>query len=87
MYVFELPYISIGDEKVTVTTATEITLQGAAIVHNVGPDTLYFSGKGPASADSPELSAGEKSFPRTGKLNLLSAGTSVLKIEYIDPLE
>jgi hypothetical protein len=87
MYASELPYLSVDDEKKTITTATNIDLSGrTAVIHNVGPDTLYFSGKGTATADSPELAKGEKTFPRTGKLYVFSAGTSVIKIEYIDQI-
>jgi hypothetical protein len=85
MYTLESPYISIDDEIKSVTVKTSIDLKGrTAVLHNVGPDILYFSKKSTVSTDSPELAMGEKTFPRTGVLYLLSAGTSKLKIEYIE---
>lgn len=87
MYNFELPYISVGDKVQTVTTADVINLGGStAVLHNVGPDVLYYSGTHAANTDSPELAVGEKTFPRTGKLNVLSAGTSKIKIEFVDAI-
>lgn len=87
MYTFELPYMSISDEVKTVTTATSIDLAGrTAVLHNTGTGVLYFSGKGVATVDSPELAVGEKTFPRTGLLYLLSASTSVVKIEYVEAI-
>jgi hypothetical protein len=86
MYVTDTPYISKGFEKKTVTTLDSIDFKGkTAVIHNIGPDKLYYcAGDLTATADAPELTAGEKTFPRTGKLSILSAGSSVLKIEYID---
>ena len=86
MYVHELPYISTGDTILTVTTATTLDLKGrSCVIHNTGANILYFS-HDTVSVNSPELAVGEKTFPRTGKLNVLSAGTSILKIEYIDAI-
>lgn len=83
-YYEECPYKSTGDMVVTVTAAAKLDLQGkAAVIHNVGPDVLYFS-HNVVTTDSPELAVGEKTFPRTGTLNVLSAGTSKLKIEFIE---
>jgi hypothetical protein len=86
MHYFELPYISVDDSKIQVTTEVkDIDFKGQmAVIHNVGPDTCYYSGKGVVSSDSPELAPGEKTFPRTGKLKMVSAGTSTIKIEYVD---
>ena len=86
MHITDTPYISVGFEKKTVTVLTSIDFKGRqAVIHNVGPNILYFcSGDLVATADSPELAVGEKTFARTGKLSLLSAGTSVLKIEYVE---
>lgn len=86
MHTTDTPYISISDEKKVITTADTIDFKGkTAVIHNTGPNILYFSGVN-ATTDSPELAVGEKTFPRTGKLFLLSAGTSTIKIEYIDQL-
>lgn len=88
MYITNAPYISVGQAKKTVTTIDSIDFNGkTAVLHNIGPNVLYFcSGNLIANSDSPELAVGEKTFPRTGSLSLLSAGTSVLKIEYVDQL-
>lgn len=86
MHITDTPYISVGFEKKTVTVLTSIDFKGKnAIIHNTGANILYFcSGDLVATADSPELAVGEKTSIRTGKLSLLSAGTSVLKIEYVE---
>lgn len=85
MYTNEAPYKSVGDTVKAVTTASTLDLgQGCAVIHNTGPDKLYYSGVGAATTNSPELAAGEKTFPRTGLLYVLSAGTSNLKIEFLD---
>jgi len=87
MNINESPYESVSDMTQTVTVAATLNLNcGCAVIHNVGPDKLYFSGAGPATVNSPELASGEKTFPRTGLLYVLSDGTSVLKVEFLDAI-
>lgn len=86
MYTWELPYKSVSDKVVTITTATILDLGcGSAVLHNTGSGILYFSANA-VSVNSPELAVGEKTFPRTGLLNVLSASTSTIKIEFIDAI-
>lgn len=86
MYVTDTPYVSKGFEKKAVSTLTSIDFAGRqAVIHNTGPSVLYFcAGELTATTDAPELAVGEKTFTRTGSLSLLSAGTSNLKIEYVE---
>lgn len=87
MFNIELPYKTIGDAIVTVTTTPSVIDLGCrtCVLHNTGANILYFSAK-TVSVNSPELAVGEKTFPRTGLLNVVSAGTSTIKIEYIDAI-
>ena len=81
----DLPYISIGDTTLTVTTTPQLFDSNGkmSVLHNKDA-ILYYSSKSTVSSTSPELAIGEKTFVRTGKLYLVSASTSTVKIEYLD---
>lgn len=86
MYVHDIPYLIIDQDKKSVTTDEgNVDLAGkTAYLHNAGTAKIYIDNKTGVTSDKWELSPGEKQGPLTGHMYYVGAANTTLKILYID---